>query len=127
VRPPEGPWSAAHQGTIPFLRETVGWVIIWEQPQACDIYSAVRARPLRSAPGLIHGPNNLQSMVTVTSREPAFLSARAPAHATHKRGYLVTSLKFSAGCYNHLSDTLNSADLGRLRPLAFTAYAFRRG
>ena len=46
MRPPEGPWSATHQGTIPFvLRATVGWVIIWQQRQADDIYSAVRDRP----------------------------------------------------------------------------------
>jgi hypothetical protein len=45
------------------------------------------------------------------------LSARAPAHATHKRGHFVSSLKFSACRYNHLSDTLNSADLSRLSPL----------
>jgi hypothetical protein len=43
------------------------------------------------------------------------MSARASA--THKRGHFVTSLKFSAWRYNHLSDTLNSADLGRLSPL----------
>ena len=42
------------------------------------------------------------------------MSARASA--THKRGHFVTSLKFSAWRYNHLSDTLNSADLGCLSP-----------
>jgi hypothetical protein len=42
---------------------------------------------------------------------------RPRACATHKRGHFVTSLKFSACRYNHLSDTLNSADLGRLSPL----------
>ena len=50
------------------------------------------------------------------------MSARASA--THKRGHFVTSLKFSAWCCNHPSDTLNSADLGRLSPLAFTHMRF---
>lgn len=118
MRPPEGPWSATHQRPIPFvLRETAGWVIIWQQRQADDIDSGARERPAGVCAGLIHGPNNVQSMVTVTKSRTFPLSARAPAHATHKRGHFVTSLKFSACRYSHLSDTLNSADLGRVSPL----------
>ena len=53
------------------------------------------------------------------------MSARASA--THKRGHFVTSLKFSAWRYNHLSDTLNSADLGRLSPLPLLHMLFGVG
>ena len=80
MRPPEGPWSATHQRPIPFvLRETVGWVIIWQQRQADDIDSGARERPAGVCAGLIYGPNNVQSMVTVTNREPSLCPrARLP-------------------------------------------------
>src|SRR5262249_16791431 len=46
------------------------------------------------------------------------------AHAAHERGHFITGLKFSAWCCNHLADTLNSDDFGRLSPLAFTHMRF---
>ena len=52
---------------------------IWQQRQADDIDSGARERTAGVRDGPIHGPNNVQSMVTVTNRKPSLCPpARLP-------------------------------------------------
>ena len=44
--------------------------------------------------------------------------------AAHECGHFVAGTEFSAGCRNYLTHALNSADLSRFGPLAFTHVGF---